>query len=96
MPSFVEAGAVGVVTVAYDVGGVSEAVIDGVTGIVVPPGNSALLTYALESLSADRDLLGRMSSAARTHIRDSFELDSVTEDYVRLVTASVTRLQGSK
>ena len=91
-----EAGAVGVVTVAYDVGGVSEAVIDGVTGIVVPPGNSALLTYALESLSADRDLLGRMSSAARTHIRDSFELDSVTEDYVRLVTASVTRLQGSK
>jgi glycosyltransferase involved in cell wall biosynthesis len=91
-----EAGAVGVVTVAYDVGGVREAVVDGVTGIVVPPGNHALLTRALESLSADRDLLGRMSSAARIHIHHSFELDSVTEDYVRLVTANVTRLRGSQ
>ena len=91
-----EAGAVGVVTVAYDVGGVREAVVDGVTGIVVPPGNDALLTRALESLSVDRDLLGRMSSAARIHIHDSFGLDSVTEDYVRLVTANVTRLRGSQ
>ena len=91
-----EAGAVGVVTVAYDVGGVREAVVDGVTGIVVPPGDHALLTRALESLSADRDRLSRMSSAARIHIHDSFDLDSVTEDYVRLVTANVTRLRGSQ
>ncbi|HEU4915161.1 MAG TPA: glycosyltransferase [Acidimicrobiia bacterium] len=91
-----EAGAVGVVTVAYDVGGVREAVVDGVTGFVVPSGDQASLIRALESLSADRDLLERLSSAARIHIHESFELDSVTEDYVRLVTANMTRLRGSR
>jgi glycosyltransferase involved in cell wall biosynthesis len=89
-----EAGAAGLATVTYDVGGVREAVLDGVTGIVVVPGDRSTLTRALESLSTDRDRMVRMGEAARRHIHDLFQLESVIDDYVRLFTANVNRGRG--
>jgi glycosyltransferase involved in cell wall biosynthesis len=89
-----EAGAAGLATVTYDVGGVKEAVVDGVTGIVVVPGDRSALTRSLESLSKDRDRLLRMGEAARRHVQDEFRIEPVIDSYVRLFTANVNRRRG--
>ena len=45
-----EAMAAGLPTVATDIGGCREVVRDGVTGLLVPPGDAPALTEALERL----------------------------------------------
>ena len=61
----VEAMAAGVPVVATDVGGIPEVVRDGETGLLVPPGDVAALTAALDRLTADRELRRRLGEAAR-------------------------------
>lgn len=48
--AYLEASAFGLPIVGHDVGGVSEAVLHGRTGILVPPGDHAALAAALERL----------------------------------------------
>ena len=50
-----EAMAYGRPVVATAVGGLVDAVEDGVTGVLVPPGDAAALRAALERLLGDRD-----------------------------------------
>jgi glycosyltransferase involved in cell wall biosynthesis len=60
--SLMEAAACGVPVVATDVGGVSELVAHGRTGLVVPPGDVAAFAAALDALIADvprREEMGR-------------------------------------
>jgi glycosyltransferase involved in cell wall biosynthesis len=47
------------------VGGVSEAVVDGSTGLLVPPHHPAQLTAAFEKLIAQPDLRRRLGEAGR-------------------------------
>ncbi len=59
---YLEASAHGLPVVAHAVGGVPEAVVDGVTGLLVPPVNLPALTTAFQRLVTDTDLrheLGR-------------------------------------
>ena len=51
--------------VASAVGGLLDAVEDGVTGLLVPPRDPAALRAAIETLLADADLRQRLGSAAR-------------------------------
>ena len=60
-----EAMAHGRPVVASSVGGLLDAIEDGVTGILVPPHDSAALRAAVESLLADAGLRRRLGSAAR-------------------------------
>lgn len=62
---YLEAAAHGLPVVAHDVGGVSEAVVDGVTGLLVPPNRPAQLAAAFEQLVFDEDLRERLGSAGR-------------------------------
>jgi glycosyltransferase involved in cell wall biosynthesis len=75
-----EAGAAGRAVVAVDVGGVSEAVIDGEGGFVVDRDLDQLVK-ALRSLDADRGLLAKMGKAGREHVRSRFGLAEVVERY---------------
>ncbi|MBL8638390.1 MAG: glycosyltransferase family 4 protein [Alphaproteobacteria bacterium] len=58
--------------IASDVGGVREAVQDGVTGFVVPAGQDDPLLHALRVLIADRDLQLRMGAAGRAQYDAEF------------------------
>ncbi len=58
--------------IASDVGGVREAVQDGVTGFVVPAGQDGPLLHALRVLIADRDLQLRMGAAGRAQYDAEF------------------------
>ena len=55
--------AAGKPVVATRVGGVPELIIDGSTGILVPPENDEELARALETLLSNADLRGRMGTA---------------------------------
>ncbi len=62
---YLEASAHGLPIVAHRVGGVSEAVIDGTTGLLVPPHHPAQLTSAFERLVTEPDLRQRLGQAGR-------------------------------
>lgn len=66
---YLEAAAHGLPVVAHSIGGVSEAVVDGVTGLCVPPNYPAQLTAAFERLIADDDLRRRLGEAGRAWAR---------------------------
>lgn len=62
---YLEAAAHGLPVVAHDVGGVSEAVIDNVTGLLVPPDRPAQLAAAFEKLIHDATLRRQLGAAGR-------------------------------
>ena len=63
-----EAMAAGKPVVASRVGGLAEAVVDDVTGLLVPPGDPAPLAAALERLAVDPALRARLGAAGRAHV----------------------------
>lgn len=70
--SILEAMATGLAVIATSVGAVTDAVIDGETGYVVPPGGVALLADRLGKLAADVHLRRRMGEAGRHRIERVF------------------------
>jgi glycosyltransferase involved in cell wall biosynthesis len=79
-----EAMAAGLPTVASDVGGIPELIVDGESGLRVPPGDDAALADALRLLLRDEDLRTRMGRAARDRARLHFGLDRTREQHIRL------------
>jgi glycosyltransferase involved in cell wall biosynthesis len=73
-----EAMAHGRPVVATRVGGLADAVEDGVTGLLVPPRDPAALRAALELLLEDEDLRRRMGRAARERARARFSVPAAT------------------
>jgi phosphatidylinositol alpha-1,6-mannosyltransferase len=73
---FLEAAAFGVPQVAGDSGGAPEAVLDGVTGLVVKdPSDPGAVAEAIRTLLADPPLRRRMGRAARKRVQESFDTD---------------------
>jgi phosphatidylinositol alpha-1,6-mannosyltransferase len=75
---FIEAAAACVPQLAGASGGVPEAVVDGVTGVVVDrPGNAGVVAVSLAKLLDDRELRARMGAAARARAVTQFDRDVV-------------------
>jgi glycosyltransferase involved in cell wall biosynthesis len=70
--SALEAAACGRPLVTSDVPGCREAVIDGVTGFLVPPRDATALAAALKTLIDDPDLRARMGAAGRERTAREF------------------------
>jgi glycosyltransferase involved in cell wall biosynthesis len=68
----IEAMASGLPCVGSRVGGISETIVDDVTGLLVPPGNTAALAEAVGRLADDPALRQRMGSAAHEVARERF------------------------
>ena len=62
--------------------GTSYVNIDGVTGIVVPPGDPAALRAAMLRLAVDADLRRRMGEAARRRFEEYFTAGRMAQAYV--------------
>jgi glycosyltransferase involved in cell wall biosynthesis len=65
--------------VATRVGGLLDLVVDGETGIVVPPRDPVALRSALEQLLADPELRRRLGMAGRDRARTHFSWENVTD-----------------
>jgi len=73
---FSEAAAAGVPQVAGDSGGAADAVVDGVTGLVVrDPGNARDVARALATLLDDGDRRNRMGMTARARVVEELSYD---------------------
>jgi glycosyltransferase involved in cell wall biosynthesis len=81
--------------VATDVGGNPEVMVDGETGILVPPRRPDLLRAALERLLGDPELRRRLGRAARERAESRYSWDSVVAStiavYEQAVPAPATR-----
>lgn len=82
--TIVEAMLSGTPVVATDVGSVAEAVIDSVTGLLVPPGDVPALVAALRRLLADGDMRDRLAVAARAHAARNFTDTAMAQGYDRV------------
>jgi glycosyltransferase involved in cell wall biosynthesis len=74
--TLIEAAACGTAVVAADVGGVSEVVDDGVTGLLVPPGQVAPVAEAVSTLLEDPERRAAMGRAAQQVARERFGMQA--------------------
>jgi glycosyltransferase involved in cell wall biosynthesis len=84
-----EAMAAGTPVVATCHGGSREAVVDGETGYIVNPFDTAVLAQRLERLLTDDDLRAQMGAAARRRIADRFTLDHQVQAMVSIYEAAM-------
>jgi colanic acid/amylovoran/stewartan biosynthesis glycosyltransferase WcaL/AmsK/CpsK len=86
-----ESQACGVPVIATNIGGVSESIIDRVTGLLVPPGNENSLASAIIELMKDSFLRECMGRAGRKFVQNAFNLeiqnDKLVEVYKSVRTA---------
>lgn len=82
----------GCAVVASDAGGLREVVLDGSTGVLVPPGDANRLSRALRTVLQDPDLADRMGREGRARALREFDVevqvDRFVEIYRSLVEAS--------
>lgn len=78
-----EAMAYGRPVVATSVGGLLDAVEDGVTGVLVPPRDVAALRRAVRTVLAEDELRARLGAAARDRARERFSWSLSTHDTLR-------------
>ena len=83
-----EAMAQGKPVVATAVGGTPELVVDGETGLLVPPGDAGALAGALERVLRDPELARRLGEAGRLRALGSFSLSETIERVLGLYAAS--------
>ncbi len=84
-----EAMAHGRPVVASAVGGLLELVVDGETGLLVPPRDPQALRAALERLLPDDDLRAKLGAAAREHVARHCAWDRVTAETIDVYRAAL-------
>jgi len=82
--TIIEAMTAGLPVVATDVGGVSELVEEGVTGFLIPEGDSEALADRLIRLVDDPDAGGRMGAEGRRRAVRRFAKDRLVRDMVAI------------
>jgi glycosyltransferase involved in cell wall biosynthesis len=90
----VEAMACGIPVVASAVGGLTDTVIDGVTGLLVPPRRPDRMAAALRTVLADANLRLGFRSAALDRARSRYAWERIAAETQRVYTEVTTRAEG--
>ena len=93
-----EAMAAGRAVVASRTGAVSELIVDGETGLLVPPGDVPALASALESLATQPEFRQALGDNARRRAEAHFDLNRCVEQHLDLceeITTSGGRKEGN-
>jgi len=87
--SLLESMAAGLPVIATNVGGNPEAVEDGVTGIIVPPGDAGALARGMALLLDNAELAAAFGEAARRRVAQRFSIEQMVREtealYLRLL-----------
>jgi glycosyltransferase involved in cell wall biosynthesis len=75
--AMIEAAACGIPVVASRVGGVEEVVEDGVSGLLVPPGDDAALASSIAYMLSVPERRLQMGGEARRRVEERFSVDRV-------------------
>jgi glycosyltransferase involved in cell wall biosynthesis len=82
--SLLQAASAGVPVVASAVGGIPEAILDGVTGRLVPPRDVAALGTTIRELLHDPARRAAMGQAARQRVLDEFDVRTMVDRHLAL------------
>lgn len=82
--SLLDAMACGKPVVATTAGGIPEVVVDGETGVLVPPRDHAAMAAAIVRLLQDRELRQRMGHAGLVRARRRFSAERMVQETVRV------------
>ena len=70
--------------VTTGVSGIPELVEDGVTGLLVPPGDPEALAGAIRHLSKDSKLASRLGTEGRRRVLRDFNIERTAADLLRV------------
>ena len=79
--SLMEAGAMGIPSLASNIPGCNEVVIDGQTGILIPSHSSQAIIDSIEKLYNNRELLNKIKSNCRNSIIERYEQNKLWQYY---------------
>jgi glycosyltransferase involved in cell wall biosynthesis len=82
--TLLEAMALGKPVIASRVGGLAEVIEDGITGILVQPGDPVALADAIQRLVAAPSLRMRLGEEAQRVQRARYSLEAMTSSYLQL------------
>ncbi len=85
--TILEMMAMGKCVIATRTHGQTDTIVDGVTGVYVPPGDPAALRRAIQELLADPERAARLGAAARKFVEERASLDVFVERIVRSIEA---------
>jgi glycosyltransferase involved in cell wall biosynthesis len=91
-----EAMSIGRPVIATAVGGVTELVADGETGLLVPEGDGDAFTRALLTLAGAHELRLRLGEAGRLRHRERFAADRMVDAYARTFLETIERSRGRR
>jgi spore coat protein SA len=94
--SLVEAMATGIPAIATQVGGMTEIIENGVTGLVVEADNPNLLAEAIEQLLADNELRQSMGKAGRQRVLELFCWHKVAENLLNKYSQTLVKILNKK
>ncbi len=83
----IEAMAARIPVVATDVGGTSEAVIDGATGYLVPNEDYSQAAARISTLLSDPEQRNRIATSARQRVEKEFSIDQMTKKHTEVYDA---------
>ncbi|OIQ89299.1 N,N'-diacetylbacillosaminyl-diphospho-undecaprenol alpha-1,3-N-acetylgalactosaminyltransferase [mine drainage metagenome] len=82
--TIIEAAACGVPAVASRIYGITDAVAEDRTGLLIPAGDVTALTQALSRLLTDNELRQQMGNEARTRALELFSSEKITRELMAL------------
>ncbi len=92
--SILEAMASAVAVVATNVGGVGEIVVNGKTGLLVPPADAKALAHAMRRALSDAEARRRMGLAGRERVRRYFSAEAMVRRTEVLYECLLSRSTG--
>jgi len=97
MPTVIlEAMACGLPVVATDVGAVRELVVDGETGVVVPPLDDPAIAAALGRLADNASLRATLGQAGRRRFNEVFQLERLADRHAHAYQLALTHAGARK
>jgi len=90
--TYLEANACGIPVIGADSGGVADAIVDGLTGFLVPPDDVPVLADRMHRLLADPDLARRMGAAGRDRVLRELTWNRVSGRFLDALEEQTGRL----
>jgi glycosyltransferase involved in cell wall biosynthesis len=83
--ALLEAMAAGLAVIASCIGGIEEVIMDGVSGLLVPPDEPVKLARAISQLISDPSARRKLGASARQVVEKGYTLDRMCEEYLKLM-----------
>jgi glycosyltransferase involved in cell wall biosynthesis len=73
------------------IGGITDIIADGETGLLVPPEDSAAIAAAVQRIAGDPALAERLADAGSRRVREQFGWDAITAAWLQCYNAALQK-----